>query len=140
MISLIADHAGVPLRSTLRLVAGVLALAACKPSARAPALPGGSVVGARASRAAPPAAASTLVFYSTRSGNAEIWAVAPDGSNPRQLTDHAAQDVIPSLSRDGRRIAFQSNRAGNFDFWVMDSDGSNPMPLTTDTAFETSPA
>ena len=44
-----------------------------------------------------------------------------DGSNPRRLTDHPAEDKYPSWSPDGRHIAFQSSRDhGNYEIYVMD--------------------
>jgi Tol biopolymer transport system component len=55
-----------------------------------------------------------LAYASDRSGegNLDIWIQQiPDGS-PVRLTRHAADDVDPSFSADGSRIAFQSSRLG----------------------------
>jgi eukaryotic-like serine/threonine-protein kinase len=55
-----------------------------------------------------------LAYASDRSGegNLDIWVQQlPDGS-PVRLTRHAADDVDPSFSADGSRIAFQSARLG----------------------------
>ena len=41
-----------------------------------------------------------------------------DGSNPRLLTDHPADDRSPSWSPE--HIAFESNRDGNWEIYVMD--------------------
>jgi Tol biopolymer transport system component len=53
-----------------------------------------------------------LAYASDRSGegNLDIWVQQiPDGP-PHRLTRHAADDVDPSFSADGGRIAFQSSR------------------------------
>ena len=55
-----------------------------------------------------------LVYASDRSDeeNLDIWVQPiPDGP-PVRLTRHAADDVDPSFSADGSRIAFQSSRLG----------------------------
>ena len=55
-----------------------------------------------------------LAYASDRSGegNLDIWVQQiPDGS-PVRLTRHAADDVEPSFSADGSRVAFQSSRLG----------------------------
>ena len=55
-----------------------------------------------------------LAYASDRSGddNLDIWVQQiPDGP-PVRLTHHAADEVEPSFSADGSRIAFQSSRLG----------------------------
>ena len=55
-----------------------------------------------------------LAYASDRSGeeNLDIWVrQIPDGASIR-LTRHSADDVDPSFSADGTRIAFQSSRLG----------------------------
>ena len=55
-----------------------------------------------------------LAYASDRSGenNLDIWVQQiPDGP-PVRLTRHAADEVEPSFSADGSRIAFQSSRLG----------------------------
>ena len=64
---------------------------------------------------------SVIAWFSARSGNLDIWIMAPNGDNPRQLTHHPARDWSPSWSPDGMRIAYFSDRAdGQGDIWVME--------------------
>jgi dipeptidyl aminopeptidase/acylaminoacyl peptidase len=53
-----------------------------------------------------------IAFDSTRDGgDADIWTMNPDGSNPVNLTPgSAADDSGASWSADGRQIVFVSNR------------------------------
>lgn len=125
-------------RALTVLTAGALA------SCASPVVPGDAEpLSATSSASASLAAnsASILVFDSDRGGNRDLWAVRPDGSGLRRLTDHPGFDVLADVSRDGRRIVFQSDREGPFIFrvYVMDADGTNVRRLTTAAAFESSP-
>ncbi len=51
---------------------------------------------------------SELVFYSTRSGNSELWSIHPDGSGLRQLTETRARITHFAWSPDGKRIVYFS--------------------------------
>ena len=75
-------------------------------------------------------------FESRRDGNAEIYAMDPDGSNQRRLTDNPAHDLDPAWSPDGTRMAFTSQRDGNSEIYVMDADGSNQGRLTNNPAID----
>jgi dipeptidyl aminopeptidase/acylaminoacyl peptidase len=57
--------------------------------------------------------------------NDEIIVVSSDGSNPMNLSQHPAKDVMPKWSPDGKWIAFFSDRDGYFELFVMKSDGSS---------------
>lgn len=72
-----------------------------------------------------------IVYASDASGRADIYEVAPNGSDVRQLTSGMKRNYAPSVSPDNRFIAFHSNRSGIFQIWRMDRDGSNPVQLTT---------
>ncbi len=64
----------------------------------------------------------------------DIWVVNEDGSSPRRLTVHAARDLYPRFSPDGKWIAFSSNRYGNLDVFVIPAEGGEPKQLTFHSA------
>lgn len=72
----------------------------------------------------------TVVFVSRRDGNPEVYLMRSSGLEPRRLTNHAAADHSPSVSRDGRSVAFVSDRDGNPNIYVMRMDGSGVVRLT----------
>jgi hypothetical protein len=74
--------------------------------------------------------ASRIAFVSERDGNAEIYAIEPDGSGLTRLTHHPAFDGDPAWSPDGQRIAFRSQRDGNNEIYVMNADGTGVRRLT----------
>jgi Tol biopolymer transport system component len=79
---------------------------------------------------------SKIAFTSERDGNLEIYLMNADGSDPVNLTNHLANDVVwpGSWSPDGTRILFGSGREGTGEIFVMNADGSDPVMLT-DTPF-----
>jgi TolB protein len=92
------------------------------------------------------------VFVSWRDGNAEVYAMNADASEPRNLTQNPANDVRPAWSPDGRSIAFVSSRDGHqrmqpglrtppeqSDIYVMNADGSRKRNLTRDRASDDLP-
>ncbi|MCE2450490.1 MAG: PD40 domain-containing protein [Candidatus Latescibacteria bacterium] len=44
------------------------------------------------------------------------------GADLSQLTDHPADDISPTWSPDGNRIAFTSNRSGDNEIYIIDPD------------------
>lgn len=133
-------HRAITAAAALAALLGVV-LSACERQIVAPEDAATIPIGSLAALAAPPAAASLLVFDSDRSGNRDLWAMAPDGSGLRRLTDHPGFDVLADVSRHDSRIAWQSDREGPFVFriYVMNADGSDPRRLTAANAFEASP-
>jgi Tol biopolymer transport system component len=84
----------------------------------------------------------TIAFQSDRTadGAIEIFAVAADGSNLRQLTDGPGSALGPDWSPDGRRIAFSASRAGASDVYVMNADGTRVRRLTRSPAVDREPS
>ena len=52
-----------------------------------------------------------IVFDSNREGQFEIYEVAASGGRVRRVTSDAADDIVPSFSRDGKWIYFGSSRS-----------------------------
>ena len=82
-----------------------------------------------------------IAFESTRSRHwiSEIYMMAPDGEQIRQLTDEPKYDGEPAWSPDGKRITFVSYRdlkqipergVIRGEIYVMSADGTNPINLT----------
>ena len=85
---------------------------------------------------------SKIAFTSDRDGNYEIYVMdAADGSNPTRLTDNTVNELYPSWSPDGTKIAFTSyGHGGGGEIFVMDAAaGSNPTRLTDNTASDEFP-
>jgi Tol biopolymer transport system component len=64
-----------------------------------------------------------VTFESYSGGTFHIWAMKPDGTGIRQLTNGHGDDRDPRFSPDGTKIAFSSDRAfkGSYDVWVVDA-------------------
>ncbi len=88
----------------------------------------------------PPAIPDEIVFYSSLSGDQEIYIVEADGSNRRQLTFSPGDDLYPRVSPDGQRIVFMSERDGNPEIYIMNRDGSEQRNLTNHSAIDSLPA
>jgi Tol biopolymer transport system component len=65
----------------------------------------------------------------------EIYTADTDGNGLRQLTDNRTNDVVPTWSPDGQKIAFMSSRDGTYldvycgyyEIYVMNADGTAPV-------------
>jgi Tol biopolymer transport system component len=89
-----------------------------------------TVVSVTPASAAFPGRNGPILCASSRTGDAEIFSFNPDGSDPRNLTNHPGADLEATMSPDGTRIAFTSNRTGDQEIWIMYQDGSGLRQLT----------
>ncbi|MBX2850427.1 MAG: DPP IV N-terminal domain-containing protein [Phycisphaeraceae bacterium] len=86
-------------------------------------------------------AGEQLLYSSTRHRKtSDIYRQRIDGSAITQLTDDEHNDVMPSLSPDGKTIAFASDRSGNWDLYLMDADGGPAVQLTNDRTHDIHPS
>jgi dipeptidyl aminopeptidase/acylaminoacyl peptidase len=72
-----------------------------------------------------------IAFESDEGGHSDIWVMQPDGSNAVNLTNDQIEDVFPSWSPDGSKIAWtRGGRGPTGEIWVMNSDGSGKTQVT----------
>jgi eukaryotic-like serine/threonine-protein kinase len=84
-----------------------------------------------------PSFGSTKLFaFSSLTVNYDIWCLPIQANTgkpltkPYPLTRDAADDIHPSLSSDGTKLAFNSNRLGQPDIWMKDLVTSKEAPVT----------
>ena len=86
-----------------------------------------------------------IAYQSALSGNDEIYSIDCDGSEPRNLTDHPADDREPSWARGGL-LAFSSNRDSpeedqdKFDIYLLYTEANQVFRITDHGASDESPA
>src|SRR6266850_302071 len=81
-----------------------------------------------------------IAFESTRRGDTDLWSVAPDASNLKELTFSVGFDGDPSWNPSGTKIAFETSPNGKLDIWTMNADGSGQQQLTDSPALDAIPS
>lgn len=83
--------------------------------------------------------AGRIAFAGNRSGQWDIYSMAPDGSHLRQLTNTPFEDTDPAYSPDGTKMAFASRRDNNWDVYVLDLLTGQETRLTTSLHYDGAP-
>lgn len=79
-----------------------------------------------------PGSNGKIFFSSNVDGDSEIFAVAPTGGAPVQLTHNSVEDRDPAVSADGKFIYWDQERSsGKRVIMVMKKDGSGQKTLTS---------
>lgn len=90
-----------------------------------------------------------IAFVSDRSGNRDLWAIRPDGTGLRQITDTPdVQEANPDWSPDGSRLAYDACRSttypcpgnANYEIVTADPDGSGVRVLTRVAGVDANPS
>ena len=71
-----------------------------------------------------------IVYESRSEDSARIFIMNADGTGQVKLSNGPGDDMMPSVSHDGRKIAFMSDKNGKYQIFVMDIDGRNLKQLT----------
>jgi serine/threonine protein kinase len=66
----------------------------------------------------------------TNDERADIYVIPARGGTPVRVTTHAADDLVPSWSRDGLWIYFGSTRSGRYEIWKVAPGGGEPVRVT----------
>jgi TolB protein len=81
-----------------------------------------------------------MAFASTRHREkSDIYLQRINGTAVTQLTSDPANDVMPTFSPDGKRIAFASDRGGNWDIYIKDANGGQAVQLTSNPTHDLHP-
>src|SRR6185437_6960815 len=81
-----------------------------------------------------------LVAFSNYNPNLDIWSIDLTKANNAwvPVIQAPGENIRPSVSPDGTRLAFLSNVSGEFQVWISQTDGSNASPIPTGTLVPTS--
>jgi len=72
-----------------------------------------------------------VAFTAFEGDRTDIFTVAPDGSDQRNLTNEPNTDLDAGYSRDGSRITFSSLRDGDAEIYMAAVNGAGVTQLTT---------
>jgi TolB protein len=83
-----------------------------------------------------------LIFsMRTSRGDTDLFISKLDGSDRRNITNHAAIDNAPTWSPSGKQIAFTSDRTGGVNqIFICDADGANVRGIVKEGGDADSPA
>jgi hypothetical protein len=75
---------------------------------------------------------SSVVYMTRVSGNWDADVTSINGGAGTNITNHAADDGLGTISPDGRWVAFVSNRDGRWGVWVVPISGGTAQRLPID--------
>jgi Tol biopolymer transport system component len=81
-----------------------------------------------------------ITFTSRRDGNFEIYVMAADGSQAKNVTNHKALDFNSSWSPDGQWVVYCAGQKEEYDIYLIRADGTKRRRLTTPNGRNQSPA
>ena len=73
---------------------------------------------------------SIAVDLRNESGRGDIYIVPARGGAAVPITNHPADDLVPSWSHDGQTIYFGSTRTGRYQIWKVSPRGGEPVQVT----------
>ncbi len=86
------------------------------------------------------AAAGVFILSLADSGHYHLFAYSPQSLPLTRLTQDAWDDITPSLSPDGTRVAYASNRNGYWDLYLLDLKTGQTTRLTDTPEYDAAPS
>jgi TolB protein len=80
-----------------------------------------------------------VIFSFEEDGNAHLFAYIPEKMPLTRITSGDWDDITPSPSPDGTKIAFSSNRNGFWDLYLLDLSSGEVTQLTDTPEYEGAP-
>src|SRR5512138_3561172 len=89
---------------------------------------------------APAAPDHPIILSIEEAGYAHLFLFAPETTDFTRLTYGKWNDITPSISPDGTRIAFASNRGGHWDLYTLELASGQISQLTDTPEYDAAPA
>ena len=81
-----------------------------------------------------------ILLAMSEGGSSHLFAYHPQGVPFYRLTSGNWDDVAPSVSPDGTRVAFASNRDGFWDLYLLDLTSGETTRLTSSKEYNSAPS
>jgi TolB protein len=80
---------------------------------------------------------SKLAFTAKGAGTSAIWAMDFDGKNAYKISNNSSQNILPSWSPSGGKVAYTSFMRNNPDLYVAPAGGGRPAQLSVQRGMNT---